>query len=163
MAGRILIIDPVPTNRIVLKAKLSLAHYDVSLADGVSQARAMADACAFDVVLASSALVDHSADCVLKWMRAARITKGIATTFIFMRDQPNSTTSCNLLGKCLLAGADDVLNRPFSEEVLLARMRNLMRDNASKQELHLPAIRHRLSIGELEASNTPPQISQSHE
>ena len=155
MAGRILIIDPVPTNPIVLKAKLSLAHYDVSLADGVPQARDMADACVFDVVLASSALVDHSAECVLKWMRTASVTKGIATTFIFMRDRPNSTTSCKLVSKCLLAGADDVLNRPFSEDVLLARIRNLMRDNASNLELHLPAIRHGLSMDELEAASTP--------
>ncbi|RLJ60546.1 response regulator receiver modulated diguanylate cyclase [Litoreibacter meonggei] len=159
MAGRILIVDPVPTNRMVLKVKLSLAHYDVSLADGVQQARAMANARVFDVVLASSVLVDRSADCVLKWMRTARTTKGMATTFIVMRDQPNSTAACKLLRKCLLAGADDVLNRPFAEDVLLARIQNLMRDNAANQELHSPAIQHGLSIDELKAPPPPANVA----
>jgi len=163
MAGRILIVDPVPTNRMVLKAKLALAHYDVSLADSVQQARKVADTYAFEAVLVSTALVDNTADCVLNWVRTVRRSRGMAATFIFMRDRPNSTATCELLNQCLSAGADDVLSRPFSEEVLLARIRNLMRDHAFNRELHLPAIQRRLPDDELaQSKRAPTNIAYTH-
>ena len=156
MAGRILIVDPVPTNRMVLKSKLSLAHYDVSLADGVPQARTLADAQVFEAVLASAALIDHTDECALSWMRSVRATKGAATTFIFMHDSPNSTNTCDPFTQCMDAGADDVLKRPFSEDVLLARIRNLMRDNAINRGSNLPTVQHGLPLASLKPSRTPP-------
>ena len=163
MAGRILIVDPVPTNRMVLKAKLALAHYDVSVADGVGQARALADRHMFEAVLVSSALVDLSPDCVLDWMRKTRADKNVATTFIFMQDDTDAAHECGLLTRSLQAGADDVLNRPFSEEVLLARIRNLMRDNAYSRELHLPALQQSLPlVMHNQADEAPVKIVTTH-
>ncbi|WP_281856860.1 diguanylate cyclase [Litoreibacter halocynthiae] len=156
MAGRILIIDPVPTNRMVLKAKLALAHYDVSLADSVQQARKLASTHAFEAVLASTALVNHSADCILEWVRGLRGSSGSATTFIFMKDRPNSTSARDVLGQCLNAGADDILNRPFSEDVLLARIRNLMRSHALNRELSLPRDHHNVQYETRTAKALPP-------
>ncbi|SFR57464.1 diguanylate cyclase [Litoreibacter janthinus] len=155
MAGRILILDPVPTNRMVLKSKLSLAHYDVSVADSVPQARELIGRHRFEAILISTALVEIPAECALAWMHSLRGGQGAAATFLFMHDAPNSTANCDVLEKCLSAGADDVLNRPFSEEVLLARIRNLMRDNAHTHDLHPPSIQPSMPLEEMGQSDRP--------
>ncbi|WP_298257610.1 diguanylate cyclase [uncultured Litoreibacter sp.] len=156
MAGRILIIDPLPTNRMVLKAKLSLAHYDVNVADGVDQARELTQTHLFEAILISSALVDFTENCVLTWMTAAQQQSCAASTFIFMHDFAQSDQNPELLEQCLNAGADDVLTRPFTEDVLLARIRNLMRDNAYNRELNLPALQQGLSADDQTPALAPP-------
>ncbi|EPX80802.1 diguanylate cyclase [Litoreibacter arenae] len=136
MAGRVLILDPVPTNRMVLKAKLGHAHYDVCVADNVEQARSMAKTQIFEAVLISTALLSKPAGCVLKWLRETRAEAVVRSTVVFMQDGRSDEHGIVDLQRCLDAGADDVLIRPFSEEVLLARLRNLMRENAVISEIN---------------------------
>ncbi len=141
MVGRILVVDPVPTNRMVLRAKLSLAHYEVSVVESVAQARAAFAANRYEVVLLCSTLIcirSTAPDCALSWMSDARAAHNMATAFVFMRTGPAADDKmCTLLDRCLRAGASDLLWRPFNEGVLLARIRSLMRDNAAPRDLHI--------------------------
>ncbi|MEP3298151.1 MAG: diguanylate cyclase [Pseudoruegeria sp.] len=155
MTGRILVVDPLPTNRMVLKAKLSLTHYDVSVADGIEQAQDLACKQAFAAVLVSTALVDDTDTCALKWIKTERLNRVDGSIFVFMHDGAVSASTDGMLNKCLSAGADDVLNRPFSEGVMMARIRNLMRDNASNRELNVPTLVHGLP-NENAVSRCPP-------
>ena len=61
MAGRILIVDPVATNRIILKVKLSAARYDICLASGFSEALITSAAQAPDLIIVGLSASDASA------------------------------------------------------------------------------------------------------
>jgi len=50
MHGRILIVDPIATNRIMLKVKLSAAHYQVAQACSIEEAKAQVEHNCPDIV-----------------------------------------------------------------------------------------------------------------
>ena len=70
MHGRIMIVDPIVTNRIVLKVKLSTAYYDVIQASSVAEATAMLDQTPPDVVITSAQLEDGTAGDLAQSIRA---------------------------------------------------------------------------------------------
>lgn len=139
MAGRVLIVDPIPTNRIVLKAKLGIAHYEVSVADSIQQAREIIARVPFEAILISTLLITEDDNCALKWVSAGRSTNPTAISYLFMHDVYEQPEPIDITDRCLRAGASDCIARPVPEEVLLARLRNSMRDRARIHELELPA------------------------
>ena len=58
MSGKILIVDELATNRIVLKVKLSAAYYDVFQARTGAEALKMVEKFQPDLILASTELTD---------------------------------------------------------------------------------------------------------
>ena len=121
MAGRILIVDDVSTNRIVLKVKLSAAGYDViGAADGAG-CLALAATRLPDLILLDLMLPDMSGIEILSRLRANPVTRQIPVImFSAGRD-----ASARL--DALEAGADDFLSKPIDDETLLARLRSFMR------------------------------------
>lgn len=134
MVGRVLIVDPVPTNRIVLKVKLAIAHYDVSVADSVQQARQLASTTQFEAILVSTRLVTNDTECALHWARSEQASANSPLSFLFMHD-PGQHHTTDMIDKCLQSGTNDCIRRPFVEQELLARLRNLMRNQARLCEL----------------------------
>jgi two-component system cell cycle response regulator len=61
MHGKILIVEPIATNRIVLKVKLSAAYYDVSQASTIQEAVEIAMQSCPDVIISAALLPDGSA------------------------------------------------------------------------------------------------------
>lgn len=127
MGGRVLLIGGVAAARIVLRARLTAACYEVtSAAEGAAGRRhargAPPDAIVVDADLPDMALPDL--------LRSLRATPALAHAPILVTCADPPALAC----EAIAAGADDVL--PRSAEILLtARLRNLMRHRATLADL----------------------------
>jgi two-component system cell cycle response regulator len=127
MPGRILIVDEVPTNRIVLKVKLAVASYDVVQADTLAAAAASIAVRTPALVILSDRL--GGSDAALHFLRKLRgdpATSPVAVMVLGQEIAPDRRLAL------LSAGADDVLQFPLDEGVLLARVRSLVRQRSER-------------------------------
>lgn len=152
MSGKILIVDELATNRIVLKVKLSATPYEMLQAASASEALRLAARERPDLILSSSRLSGHS---VGGFIAALRRIDGIATTPILMLQTGNSRAERE---EALRAGVDDILAKPVTEALLLARLRNLLRQRHNDHELALqaPIDPHGAGFADAQATFTPP-------
>jgi two-component system cell cycle response regulator len=127
MSGTILIIDDVATNRIVYRARLSAAFYDPMLASDGASGLAAAIAARPDLILLDYGLPDIPGQDVLRRLRADARTRDIPV--IVLTAAPDSEVRLAAFS----AGADDVIVKPASDQVLLARVRNLLRGRAGAE------------------------------
>ena len=131
MSGRILIIDTVPTNRIVLKVKMVTAQFSVDACSSRLEAEAIIATNRPDLILVnlSDPVEDRHDFC--KTLRAEAETASIAIIAVGVADTAKARFAA------LDAGADDVLPRPMSDTLLLARIRSLLRVRSASEELLL--------------------------
>lgn len=130
MSARILIVDDVAANRIVQQARLSAAFYDPILAADGATCLALAREERPDLVLLDLDLPDISGLEVLHRLRGDPACRDIPVIAL-------TTTGATAERLAAFdAGADDVMDRPANERVLLARLRNLLR---LKAESDFPA------------------------
>ncbi|WP_460274944.1 diguanylate cyclase [Celeribacter sp. ULVN23_4] len=129
MAGRILIADNVPTNRIILKVKLASAFYNVSQATSGACAIAQARAERPNLILLDSDLGDISGFEACARLKADPATAHIPVAIL----TPPRNSGAKIAA--LKAGADEVLSKPLDELTLSARVRALMRASATSEEL----------------------------
>ena len=131
MPGKVLIIDDIATNRIVLKVKLSAASYQVLQAASAVEGLAVAARERPDLILCSAQVSDMDPGTFARALRAAPQARTIPLLFEAIRRDPEWRHAL------LEAGADDILLKPVSEQLLLARMRSLLRVKETTEELHL--------------------------
>jgi two-component system cell cycle response regulator len=129
MSGRILIVDDVATNRIVLKVKLAAARYDVVLASNGHEALDIVRNQKIDVILMDVMMPGPSGADVCRMLRAVRATANIPIILITAVEDDET----RLEG--LEAGADDFLSRPVDDVALLARVRSLLRTREEEREM----------------------------
>lgn len=120
MAKRLLIVDPVPTNRIRLAAALSAAHYDVETASSFEDRLSTFEPDL--VVLGTDA--DGTADRDLVPSRFQNIP-------VFCIDTEASPMRRI---RALRSGAREILGRNLPDSLLLARLRSLIRESEAKRE-----------------------------
>jgi two-component system cell cycle response regulator len=132
MTGRILIVDDVATNRIVLRGRLSAALHDTILAEDGAQALRLTDEMSPDLVLLDLHLPDMPGTEVLARLRADPRHRDLPV--IMHTAQPTPT---NRLA-ALRAGADDIMPKPVDGPLLLARIRALLRRRDPGHRLDLP-------------------------
>ncbi len=125
MSGRILIVDDVATNRIVLKVKLASAHYVPLTAGSGAECLRVARREVPDLILLDLMLPDMDGTAVLAALRADPVTGAIPVVVLSSSHEPR------LRMAALAAGAEDFLAKPVADEVLLARLRNLLRARSS--------------------------------
>lgn len=130
MTARILIVDDVAANRIVQEARLSMAYYQALLAADGATCLAMAQDHRPDLILLDLGLPDMSGLEVLQRLRRDPACRDIPVVALAA-----SGTAQERLA-AFAAGADDVMDHPTNERVLLARLRNLLR---LKAESDFPA------------------------
>lgn len=148
MTGKILIVDDVATNRIVLKVKLSAAQYQTVLAENGDEALELARSAQPDLILMDVLMPGQSGLEVCAKLKADPVTAGIKIILITALDDNES----RMAG--LEAGADDFLSRPVDEVALLARVRSLLRARDQEREFYL----REATFAELGfAEDTPPQ------
>ncbi|MEX3014621.1 diguanylate cyclase domain-containing protein [Gymnodinialimonas hymeniacidonis] len=129
MAGRILIVDDVATNRIVMKVKLAAACYSVEQADNGHDALRVARETKPDLILLDIMMPDMSGVDVCRALKANPETSGIPVVLITaLSDQDAKMEG-------LEAGANDFLTKPVEEVTLLARVRSLLRARDAVREI----------------------------
>jgi two-component system cell cycle response regulator len=129
MTGRILVVDDVATNRIVMKVKLAAACYTVDQADCGQGALEAARRDAPDLILLDVMMPDMSGLDVCRRLKADPRTADIPVILITAFADRDS----KMAG--LEAGADDFLTKPVDEVTLLARVRSLLRAADTAREL----------------------------
>lgn len=129
MAGRILIVDSVTTNRIVLQVKLAAACYQPVMADSGAACLRLAREHRPDLILLSMPTVDQPTPALLRQLRADPRMRGVPVIVLAPDADPDTRLAA------LKAGADDVLSKATDEAVLLARMRSLLRTHEALAEL----------------------------
>lgn len=151
MTGRILVVDDVATNRIVMKVKLSAACYTVLQADCGQAALRLARAEQPDLILLDVMMPDMSGVSVCEQLKADPETADIPVILVTALSDRDS----KLEG--LLRGADDFLTKPVDEVTLLARVRSLLRAHETHRELRLREESYAgLGFAEIAPSYEPP-------
>lgn len=128
MTGSILIVDSVATNRIVLKVKLVAAQYQVKTASTCKDAKEIIKQQKPDLLLInlSDPIEDSHAFC--KSLKTTSAHREMAIIAIGVADTNRARFAA------LDAGADDVLPRPISDALMLARIRGLLRRRNANME-----------------------------
>lgn len=121
MGGKVLIIDDVATNRIVMKVKLTAAGYLPEVAADGASCLAMARATPPDLILLDYALPDMTGTEVLRQLRADPATQRVPVVMF------SASQSADTRIEAFRAGADDFLVKPIDDQTLLARIRSLRR------------------------------------
>ncbi len=131
MTGRILVVDAVPTNRIILRVKLAAAFYEVAQAGTAAAALDLIKKSLPDLVIISSDLPDMAGRDLCAALRDAAQDMHLPVVIIHSDNLPEERHTS------LIAGADDVLSRPLDDQVMLARLRSLLRARDAEAELQL--------------------------
>jgi two-component system cell cycle response regulator len=126
--GKILIVDPISTNRIVLKVKLASAFYEVVQAATADEA--CVAALRHDPDLIISAMVLPDSDVAGLCNRLNRNPQTRALPIMVIGGRPDA--KARLLA--LEAGVQDVMIKPIDDTLLLARVRSLIRAHNSAAE-----------------------------
>lgn len=121
MNGKILIVDDVATNRIVFKVKMVAASYSPILAASGHECLRLAREDHPDLILLDLALPDLSGVDVLRRLRQDPVTQDIPVIVVSASTSPDDRI------KALEAGADDVFFKPYDDQLLMSRVRNLLR------------------------------------
>jgi two-component system, cell cycle response regulator len=133
MAEKILIVDDMSVNRIMLKVKLKEACHDsIQAGDGESALR-LAREEQPKLILLDMMLPDISGIDVCRRLRADPATSHIPVIII------TASVDRTRRLEALKAGADDFLTKPLNEAILLARIRSLLRACETEDELRLRA------------------------
>lgn len=121
MVGKILIVDDVATNRIVMKVKLAAAGYTPLLAADGATCLELALLESPDLILLDLTLPDMSGLRVLQRLRAEPTLRHVPVV-MFSASQDAAARCAAFRG-----GADDFLQKPLDDQTLLARIRSFMR------------------------------------
>lgn len=127
MAGRILVVDGVPTNRITMKVRLSSACYEVAAAASGREALRLADLLQPQVVLIGANLPDMTAPELCAALRAG---PGGSDLPVLVQAQGEERITA------LRAGASALIEAMGDDLTLLARIRGLMRADPQLEQAH---------------------------
>ncbi|SDZ23734.1 response regulator receiver modulated diguanylate cyclase [Jannaschia faecimaris] len=128
MTGRILIVDDVATNRIVMKVKLAAACYDVVPAASGAEALEIAASGGIDIIIMDMMMPGLSGAETCRRLRGNPATATIPVILVTASED----TEARMDG--LSAGADDFLSKPVDELALLARVRSLLRSRGEERD-----------------------------
>ncbi|QGX98923.1 diguanylate cyclase [Roseovarius faecimaris] len=136
MAGKVLLVDDVSTNRIILKVKLSAAYCNVIQAASVAEAQAVIAINRPDLILLSGRLATGSA--ARELMRAATEGTALSIPVVILTENQDKTFRI----QALTDGVAEVITSPSQENFLLARLRSLLR--AQQEADALP--QHKIAV-----------------
>ena len=131
MAGRILVVDDIATNRLLLSLLLSKAFYEVEEAADGRQALEMARLNPPDLALVDVMMPGMNGYELCRRFKADALLADVPVVIITSLDAQNDRL------EALAAGADDFLTKPVREVALFARLRALLRMKSMTDELRL--------------------------
>ena len=131
MAGRILVVDDVATNRMLMSQLLSKAYYDVEEARTGEEALEMALRHPPDLALVDVMMPGMNGYELCRRMKAHPLLAGVPVVIVTTLDTVDDRR------EGIEAGADDFLTKPVRHVALFARLRSLLRMKAMTDELRL--------------------------
>ena len=131
MSAKILIVDDLATNRIILKARLSSAYYHVVQAGSGEDALKLAATEQPDLLLVSANLPDMAS---ATFMERLRQQEGLDNAPVVLLLPENATD--RRFG-ALQCGASDVFEKPLTDTLLMAKLRSLLRQKNTYRDLQL--------------------------
>lgn len=131
MSGRILVVDDIATNRMVLRAKLAASYYEVVQAENGTEALEKTKSEQPDLILLDILMPDIDGYEVCRRLKADPATAHIPVVIVTALNEPSD----RLRG--LECGADDYLTKPINDLALFSRVRNLLRSKFMLDELRL--------------------------
>lgn len=152
MDGKILIVDDVATNRIVFKVKLGAACYNPIMASGGHECLRLAQVDAPDLILLDLMLPDLPGVEVLRRLRADPVTRDIPVIVVSASTDPADRLMA------LEAGADDIFIKPYDDQRLMARVRNLLRSQQEVSDLNEGNEVMMMGMAEAAAEFAPPGL-----
>jgi two-component system cell cycle response regulator len=126
--GKILIIDPISTNRIMLKVKLMQAFYRILQANTVDEALRMARSLKPDLIISAVELPDGTSADLCRQMQKDPLL--CHTPVLAIGTAPDTDTRLSTIA----AGAMDLMNKPLDDALFLARVRSLVRGKHAAAE-----------------------------
>ncbi|MFQ5954861.1 MAG: adenylate/guanylate cyclase domain-containing protein [Kiloniellales bacterium] len=115
-SGYILVVDDIETNRELLSRRLGRAGHRVAVAEGGRQALRMMQTENFDLVLLDLMMPEMNGFEVLSHLKADRRLHEVPVIMISALDETDSVI------RCIEAGAEDYLPKPFDPVLLKARI-----------------------------------------
>ena len=131
MLGKILIVDPIATNRIVMRVKLAAAHYEVMQAESVGDAVELAGTQSPDLILTAADLPDGDAAKLARRLWKVGLRGKVPVMALMANPNPERRLAL------LAAGVDEVAFKPLDDGLLFARLRSLIRAYSSSSEWEL--------------------------
>ncbi len=131
MTGKILIVDDAKANRMILHALLERDYYTVFEAEDGIEAIEIAREKSPDLILLDYMMPRLNGLETCKRLKANPQTMNTPVVMVTSSDRIEEKNAT------LAAGADDFLTKPINQEVLFARIRNLLRVKTLMDELHL--------------------------
>lgn len=128
MTGNILVLDSVATNRIVMKVKLVSAQYQVLTAETCDQALELMAQEKPDLLLINLSDPTEDSHKFCRKLKTSAQHRDIAIIAFGVADTNRARFAA------LDSGADDVLPRPISDALMLARIRGLLRRRIANLE-----------------------------
>ena len=131
MPGRVLIVEDSGTNRMILRARLNKAYYDVIEAEDGETALELAAAEKPDLVLLDVMLPGINGFEVCRKLKADPATLHVPVVMLTALDKQQDRV------EGLEAGADDFLSKPFEDLALMSRVASLIRMKMMVDEMIL--------------------------
>jgi two-component system cell cycle response regulator len=129
MIGHVLVVDPVVTNRIVMKARLASAHYGVTCCETVEAAVRASEKINPDFVFIDANL-GLSALANLRWA-INKTPDGHHVPIVSI----GNTSDGHTLSEVLVHGGQDLMQWPIDSELMRARLRSMMRQTQFLKDL----------------------------
>ena len=136
--GRILVVDDNASNRDLLDRRLSLEGHQVTTAESGEEALAILRSTTFDAVLLDLMMPGLNGFEVLERMKADQHLHDIPVIMISGFQETDSVI------RCIEAGAEDYLSKPFNPVVLRARLKACLERKKwlDRERLYLERIEH---------------------
>ena len=131
MSGKILIVDTVATNRIVLKVNLLASRHEVRPCASLKEAKTALKGALPNLIICDTANDEAAAFDFFRAIKGNPKTAHIPIIATGQFDSPQTRVAA------LCAGADNLLTKPISDAVLQARIRSLLRARDADSELRL--------------------------
>ncbi|MGB3721782.1 MAG: diguanylate cyclase [Pacificimonas sp.] len=133
MSARILIVDDLPVNRMLLQAILEDEYFEVLVASGGAEATEIAARERPDLILMDVMMPNEDGFSVTQRLKAAPETHAIPVMLVTARADPDARVDG------LSAGAEDFVTKPIRGPELIARVRALLQHKRIADELSIPS------------------------
>ncbi|MEO1492561.1 MAG: PleD family two-component system response regulator [Pseudomonadota bacterium] len=131
MPGRVMIVEDVATNRLILRSRLTQSYYDVVEAASGEEALELVHATTPDIILLDVMMPGIDGFEVCRRLKSDPKTLHIPVVMLTALDKLDDRV------KGLEAGADDFLSKPFEDVALMSRVASLTRMKMLVDELTL--------------------------